>query len=435
MKMFRVLLLVLAIYSPLLAQKKASTFGEQRTLVVIANDPSLLGPAQEAFFGTSWGSLDSFYQDSSYGLTWFTGDIYLATFSMPSTCDVLAVKASADAAAVSQGANMDAYTRHIYVVPGISCSWSGFSTWGPGYTTPNGTTYSAVWLRGLGPWNHEMGHSFGLSHAGTLNPYYDRGDPTDVMGVATRQFNGPHKEDLGWVTAQTVTADGTYFVTPLELTGGSPLLKIPKPDTAAFYYVSYRQPVGPYDGSFSPTLTAGVSIHVWRHVQWNDDTTWPADPNAWVTRLVDTTPGTSSGFLDAPLVDGSSFYDSTNKIKITQVGHTDAGAGITVEFGVGPPPPPGPNTPPVVTISSPPSGAVYTCPKRVQFSGAVIDAEDGNISSTLVWTDGGSTLGTGATISYNYGCGAVGSHTVTATAKDKQGGVGAASVGFAIRRK
>ena len=325
------------------AQRPASTIGEQRTLVVIANAPSLLDQARSSLFGAS-NSMDAYYRDSSYGLTWFTGAIYLTAFTMPATCDVLAVKALAEAAAVAQGANLDNYNRHVYIVPGIQCPWSGFSTWGPGYTTANGTTYSAVWLNGLGNQEHEMGHSFGLSHAGTFNPYYDRGDPTDVMGAATRQFNGPHKEDLGWAAPQSITSSGIFFVTPLELAGGTPLLKIAKPDTGNFYYVSYRQPIGPYDGTFYPGLTTGVSIHVWKTVLWNDDRTWPSDPNAWVTRLVDTAPGTSY-FIDAPLVDGASFYDAANRLTITQTGHTPQGATVRVEFNSDAPPPPAPPPP------------------------------------------------------------------------------------------
>ncbi len=447
---------------------QASTFGEQRTLVVLANAPSLLSQAREAFFGAG-NSLDSFYRDSSYGLTWFTGDIYLAAFSMPSTCDVLAVKALADAAAVAQGANMDAYTRHIYVVPGIPCPWSGFSTWGPGYTTPNGTTYSGVWLNGLGNWDHEMGHSFGLTHAATFNPYYEYGDPTDVMGGATRQFDGPHKEDLRWVAAQVVTVGGTYSVTPLELAGGTPLLKIPKPDTGEFYYVSYRQPMGPYDGTFYHTLTDGVSIHVWRHVQWNDDTTWPSSSTGYTTKLVDTMPSTGH-FLDAPLVDGASFYDSANRITITQMGHTAASAVVSVMFNASSPPPqcsdgidndgdglvdfpadpgcssttdddefnpppPPPNTPPTITITSPTPGASSSCPATVLFSASASDAEDGGLSNSVQWSEDGVIFATGASVTKKYGCGHLGSHTVTARVTDRAGASATAEIRFSIQKR
>ena len=37
-------------------------------------------------------------------------------------------------------------------------------------------------------------------------------------------------------------------------------VKIKKPDTGEFYYLSYRQPIG-YDDSLSSTYTQGVNIH------------------------------------------------------------------------------------------------------------------------------------------------------------------------------
>ncbi|MBK7404660.1 MAG: S8 family serine peptidase [Phycisphaerales bacterium] len=46
-----------------------------------------------------------------------------------------------------------------------------------------------------------------------------------------------------------------------------------------------------------------------------------------------------------------------------------------------------PNTPPVITINSPTYGATFTQGDVVTFSTTTLDAEDGNISSQVTWTD------------------------------------------------
>jgi len=78
------------------------------------------------------------------------------------------------------------------------------------------------------------------------------------------------------------------------------------------------------------------------------------------------------------------------------------------------------NTPPTAAIGSPASGSTFTQGTAVSFSGSASDAEDGNISASLVWTSSrDGQIGTGASFSTS-GL-TVGTHTITASVSDSGG--------------
>lgn len=80
------------------------------------------------------------------------------------------------------------------------------------------------------------------------------------------------------------------------------------------------------------------------------------------------------------------------------------------------------NQPPTVSISSPANGASYNCPATVTYSGSATDPEQGNLSSSIGWTDSGlGSLGTGASVSRTYDCTAAGNHLITAKVTDNGG--------------
>jgi Matrixin/Chitinase A, N-terminal domain len=77
------------------------------------------------------------------------------------------------------------------------------------------------------------------------------------------------------------------------------------------------------------------------------------------------------------------------------------------------------NTAPVVSISAPASGSSSLEGTAVSFAGSASDKEDGNISSGLVWTSSiNGQIGTGASFTQSV---SAGSHTITATATDRNG--------------
>jgi len=78
------------------------------------------------------------------------------------------------------------------------------------------------------------------------------------------------------------------------------------------------------------------------------------------------------------------------------------------------------NTPPSANINSPSNGATFTQGDSVSFSGSANDNEDGNLSSSLVWTSSrDGQIGTGA--SFSTSSLSVGSHTITASVSDSEG--------------
>jgi hypothetical protein len=141
---------------------------------------------------------------------------------------------------------------------------------------------------------HELGHSLGIDHAGSLFCFradsdgrpiaasstsfsvaepgsacqrMEYGDDYDVMGnssyVHTSVLN---KVRLGWLEQSVVTrwtGDGTYTVHRSGDSSAPMLLQIPRwdPADAGYFYVEYRQPFGTFD-QFEEyqQVSAGVSI-------------------------------------------------------------------------------------------------------------------------------------------------------------------------------
>ena len=92
------------------------------------------------------------------------------------------------------------------------------------------------------------------------------------------------------------------------------------------------------------------------------------------------------------------------------------------------------NAPPSVTISSPSNGAVFDVGAMVQFQGSATDAEDGNIGGgALSWNSSiDGDFGSGPTV--NTSSLSAGTHTITLTAPDSDGGVGTDQISVVINR-
>ena len=88
------------------------------------------------------------------------------------------------------------------------------------------------------------------------------------------------------------------------------------------------------------------------------------------------------------------------------------------------------NEAPAATISSPSDGASFASGESIAFSGTATDAEDGDVTASLVWTsDLDGQIGTGGSFSAALGDGA---HTITATATDSDGATGDAQVAISV---
>lgn len=298
--------------------------GEQKTIVIVADFLDAVvacssDDIQSRIFTDPLNkSVDDLYQEMSFGQVWLTGDVvgpFTINYATTSACDIGAWASDADAAAIASGVDLSAFNRKIYVLPRTNpCNYTGVGT--------VGGSPSSSWIfrcDGSDTFAHEFGHNLGMHHAST--PTNEYGDTSDIMGYGgfgLRQINGPHQDQMGWMSPEQmmgVLESGTYMISPIEQSPAEALapqiLIVPKPDTGESYYLSYRQPLG-FDAGLSSTYLTGVNIH--RH-----------QPDS----------ATRSYFL-ASLGDGQSFSDSVNNVTVNQLSHTSGY--VTIQVQVGPAP-------------------------------------------------------------------------------------------------
>ena len=337
-----------------------NTFGAQSTLVILvsfqdapSNQPWTSAQVQSEVFASS--GVSGFLQETSYGQTWLTGDVY-GWYVIPvnsTTCDMNQIATGANYAATAAGVNVAGYTRLVYVFPYTSaCAWAGAATIGgspsQSWINGGGTTTNTF---DLGIFDHEMGHNLGLYHSHGLDcgsaifggqcTVWEYFDSLDVMGSGQGHYNSFQKERLGWLnygsspTITTVTAPGTYTyaLSAYEPTGSNTkalkVLKFTNPTTGLsyYYYVEYRQPVG-FDSFVSAmaaqNITNGVVIHLAQ-----DGT-----PNS--SELLDMTPNSSTYFNwnDVALASGITYSDPDAGVAITMQA---AGSDATVNVSIGQP--------------------------------------------------------------------------------------------------
>lgn len=308
-----------------LAPATTMVSGDQKTLVLVANftDASVSCPIQEiqdrVFSEPTGQSVNNLYAETSLGAVSLSGSVagpFQTGYSSTAACDLDAWTRAAEAQAQANGISLSQYARRIYVLPRQNaCNYVGLGT--------VGGTPSQSWIfrcEMTDVYAHELGHNLGMGHSGTASgEYYDTSDIMSFSGWGLRQINAPHQEQMGWRTApalQEISGSGTYQVATLETppaaTSAPQILKIRKPDTNEYYYLSYRQPIG-LDANLDPSYLTGAALH----------------------RYTGTTAGTLAQlgtFLVDTFTDGERFSDEANGITVTQVDHTPNDVTVQVEF-------------------------------------------------------------------------------------------------------
>jgi hypothetical protein len=130
--------------------------------------------------------------------------------------------------------------------------------------------------------------------------------------------------------------------------------------------------------------------------------------------------------LDGPIGSGAGFSLSslsvgTHGIVATAVDGdgNEGSAGISVVVN--------PNAQPVVVITAPTSGSVFTDTESITFTGSASDDEDGDLTASISWTLPPSILvGTGGTFELTNL--PEGTHVITASVTDSHGAAGTADV-------
>lgn len=335
-----------------------------RVLVIMYNfsndtsQPFTAAQVSSALVSSDPKSVATYYKENSFNQTAFSGDV-VGWYTIPHRSDNCGLAGfflgdwiiAARQAAISAGINVDSYNVIAYFTFSIPCTLNSIPTGTVG-GNPAHVDYritpgafdpipnSSLGSPFLFTMAHELGHNLGLHHANALlcgvqaidiiqncsSREYE--DGSDVMGTGgTFHFNFPHKAAMGWIPTnriQTVAADGTYDIAPVETSTSSLQgLKISKADTAESYYISFRKAIG-FDTLLSSTYREGATIH-----SWNDR---PATKTHILCSVVTLSVGVCGSYS---LQDEEVFYDHINSIAIGQVEHNADNVKVMVKFGVG----------------------------------------------------------------------------------------------------
>jgi len=310
----------------------AKISGTTQVLVILikysdtTSDPYTQAQIQGRMF-TDANSVANYYKEASYQKHQLAGVVtpwLVARFAKPTTCLYSQVATEARALAQLAGYNLASYQKFVYVFPSLpGCGWAGL---GGG---------SQAWINqaaSLLVFGHELGHTFGLGHAGSVDcgtqvlggtcTRSEYGDPYEIMGNARgAHFSAPHKNELGYFSAgQVRTHPGgtaTYTLSPLASPGGTVYaVKVPA-SAQRTYWIEWRQPIG-FDSVIAAGGTNGALVHIAYPTEYGCDVC-----------VLDMTPATST-FGDSALAPGQSFVDATTGAAISVLAQTPSALTVTV---------------------------------------------------------------------------------------------------------
>ncbi len=334
------------------AQPAAIPAGPRKTAVLLINPAGGgAGPwtqesaRSEVFTGVN--SASAFYNEESYGAFSLTGKLredgdVFGWFNLNTStagCPFIEWQDKAKEAAADAGIDLSGYQHLIYMMPFLGlqgpCKWFGVAGLNSNWVMINGD-----W--GVKIVTHELGHDFGLLHAGSLTctsggvrvqisdecTSVEYGDPFDTMGsTAARHSSGWNLAKLGIIApenVETVETSGTYSMrSALHPTAEPTTLRIPHErgfggEVTSWYYLEVREQGGVFENVNDATMT-GVSIRI------------APNPNLGPeTLLLDANPATAT-FDDAPLGVGQTF-DSGGPVQIKTLSAGTGKATVSIKL-------------------------------------------------------------------------------------------------------
>ena len=205
---------VLALALPRGAAAEAAV-GQHRVLAVLVTFDGTR-PGTRAEVSQAFEQAAAFFRRSSFGrislvttvTPWLTGGAF------PPACDAAAERMFGPLRAIAAvgGYRTSDYDRVIYIVSGPDCGFHGIES-GPEVLIVHEPDARLI--------VHELGHTFGLPHAGasavcgTWCVTQEQGDLYSPMGSGFTDFSAYEKEQLGWIPHQPrITHGGRYVVYP-----------------------------------------------------------------------------------------------------------------------------------------------------------------------------------------------------------------------------
>ena len=400
--------------------------GQQNVVTILVNLPSyklasgmtqdfvrgvLLGNAHAgAATSTPDRSVNDFWQQSSDGKTWIdpastqvVGPITLnSDFNKNSTggsfCDYYGL-ADAAVKAVDSQVNFKNFSRVLFVMPNNgACGWAGVANVGcRTLSSPGDGTFpgSMAWQmggsmgsRGSGVQltTHELGHTLGMSHAGSRDYGTEAlgalggggsvsayGDPHSSMGAWNFGFyaSSHAANTLSWLSSGsnfvTVESGGTYTIQNYEgRPAGVKALKVRRgTGNEAWLWIESRQNTGLYSSALDSSLFTGALIH------YQDSTT------GGMSHLLDFTPATSS-FGDSALQLGQTWTDPYSNVSVTVTGVTASALTVAVNYGAVPCVAAAP------TVTASPTGTATEYGSTASFNVSVKNNDSGSCASQTV---------------------------------------------------
>lgn len=345
-------------------QALADAVGEQRLLVILVHYPGQ--PTTETVAETydAMSKLSDWYFEASFGKTWFN-----TTVAGPYEFEEIQGhnKPYYFQAAIADGHVMSDFNR--FIVGGHSAtSGSSWSTLGYASLNVSGTNDEPIEIIGsrlvsnspfLRPDGkvqsglvHEMGHSFGVSHAAFAKSDVDEireyGNTQSTMGhtvyhPAHTHFSASDKHLLGWLdneNVHTVTSSGVWTISDITQVGaGGISIAVPGDDSGErFYWLTAR-----VDGD---TTSAELVVTTPMDNQ-------PGSGGGAGTIALDTSPETQTSLAgyDSNLHTGRSWSDPSGTVHITAIASNETS--ITIEVNLDSDAGPDPiNSPPSIDSAS-----------------------------------------------------------------------------------
>jgi hypothetical protein len=194
----------------------SAVLGKQRLLTVLVSYGPR--PFTRASVTTSVNEAVAFVSRSSFGRVTLqpTTTPWLDGGTLEPSCAATsdAMFAPLRAVAAAAGYQTQSYNRVVYVVAGPNCGFHGIEFGNEVLIVREPNARLIV---------HELGHTFGLPHAGaaavcgTWCVTQEQGDLYSPMGIGFADFSAYEKEQLGWIPRQArVTRPGKYFVYPIS---------------------------------------------------------------------------------------------------------------------------------------------------------------------------------------------------------------------------